>query len=102
MPVLVQMNYLEEAHRPKSDDPEYWKIWTDTGENARTVDWGTVADNWQEKEQNDNKSQELDEFDAEQQEKDSDYGDLCHEQKDQQAMSNTNTDSKPDDEEFPF
>ena len=54
LPVLVQMNYLEEAHRPKSDDPEYWKIWTDTEENARTVDWGTIADSWQEKE-SDNK-----------------------------------------------
>jgi hypothetical protein len=30
----------------------------------------------------------------------SDY--LCHEQKDQQAMSNANTDSEPDDEELPF
>ena len=50
LPVLVQMNYLEEAHRPKSDDPEYWKTWTDTEENARTVDWGSIADSWQEKE----------------------------------------------------
>ncbi|NCB26141.1 MAG: ATP-binding protein [Bacteroidia bacterium] len=104
LPVLVQMNYLEEAHRPKSDDPEYWKIWTDTEENARTVDWGSIADSWQEKEPDFDEDQETGEEDKEQQEKDnSDYGDyLCHEQKDRQSMSNANINSETDDEELPF
>lgn len=49
LPVLVQMNYLEEKHRPKSDDPEYWKTWTDIEENNHIINWGTIADIWQEK-----------------------------------------------------
>ncbi len=104
LPVLIQMNYLEEAHRPKSDDPEYWKIWTDNEENARTVDWSTIADSWQEKEPGSDVDQGLDEEATEQQENDnSDYGDyICHVQKDQQAMSNINTGSEIDDEELPF
>jgi hypothetical protein len=48
LPVLVQMNYLEEKHRPQSNDPAYWAIWTNTSETARTVDWGNVAADWQE------------------------------------------------------
>ena len=104
LPVLVQMNYLEAAQRPKSDDPEYWKIWTDTGENARTVDWGAVANNWQEKESDVDEGMELDEVDIEQQEKDdSDYGDyLCHEQKDRQAFSSVTAVEETDDDDLPF
>lgn len=48
LPVLVQMNYLEEKHRPQSNDPAYWAIWTNTSETARTVDWGNIAADWQE------------------------------------------------------
>lgn len=48
LPVLVQMNYLEEKHRPQSNDPAYWAIWTNTSETARIVDWGNVAADWQE------------------------------------------------------
>lgn len=50
LPVLVEMNYLKEEYRPKSDDPEYWKSWTNNGDNAHTVDWRKIADSWQEKE----------------------------------------------------
>lgn len=45
LPVLVRMNYLKEGNRPKSDDPDYWNVWT-AGE--RTVDWKVIADDWQE------------------------------------------------------
>ncbi len=88
LPVLVQMNYLEEEHRPKSDDPEYWRIWTDRGETGRTVDWGSIADNWQEREPDTDKSEfepneeitELQEHEA------SDSGDyLYHVQRDEQS-----------------
>jgi len=48
LPVLVQMNYLSEKHRPQSNDPDYWKIWTETDEDARTADWANVARKWQE------------------------------------------------------
>lgn len=104
LPVLVHMNYLEESQRPKSDDPEYWKIWTDTGKEARTVDWGSVADIWQEKEPDSNEEQEFGEVDAEQKViGDYYYGDhICHEQKDQQVISNTNTALEFDNEEPPF
>lgn len=52
LPVLVHMNYLKEEFRPRSDDPKYWNVWTN--EN-RTVDWGPIAEDWQEygKESND-------------------------------------------------
>jgi DNA helicase HerA-like ATPase len=52
LPILVKMNYLKEEHRPKSADPEYWNIWTRTAEEPRTVDWGIIADSWQENESN--------------------------------------------------
>jgi hypothetical protein len=52
LPVLVHMNYLKKEFRPRSDDPKYWNVWTN--EN-RTVDWGPIAEDWQEygKESND-------------------------------------------------
>lgn len=99
LPVLVQMNYLEKEHRPKSDDPEYWQIWTSKGETARKVDWGAVADNWQEREPAEVFEQEEN---AEQQEAEaSDLGDyLDHEQRDNQAAQFSNTESSED--ELPF
>lgn len=51
LPVLVQMNALPEQHRPKSDDPDFWAVWS--GKNSkneevkRSVDWKAVADDWQ-------------------------------------------------------
>lgn len=47
LPILVQMKVLKEEYRPKSNDPEYWKYWT---ENTETVDWQTIANDWQDKE----------------------------------------------------
>ena len=46
LPVMVHMNYLNEEHRPQSNDPDYWNIWTATDE-PQEVDWGTVAHDWQ-------------------------------------------------------
>ncbi|WP_442871354.1 ATP-binding protein, partial [Anaerotignum sp.] len=48
LPVMVKMNFLKEQSRPQSNDPEYWDVWT---EGQRTVQWKTVADNWQESEE---------------------------------------------------
>ncbi|WP_339782723.1 DUF87 domain-containing protein [uncultured Marinobacter sp.] len=51
LPVLVQMNALPEHHRPKSDDPDFWAVWSgqDTDGKAveRKVDWKAIADDWQ-------------------------------------------------------
>ena len=46
LPILVQMKTLPEEHRPKSNDPEYWKYWTETKE---TVNWQEIANDWQDK-----------------------------------------------------
>lgn len=49
LPVMVQMNYLKEEHRPRSNDPAYWNTWTaSTEDEKRGVDWSTVARSWQE------------------------------------------------------
>lgn len=51
LPVLVQINALPEHHRPKSDDPDFWVVWsgqgTDGKTDERTVDWKAIADDWQ-------------------------------------------------------
>ena len=45
LPVLVKMNDLPKEHQPRSDDPEFWRVWT--REEERKIDWTAVADNWQ-------------------------------------------------------
>ena len=51
LPVLVQMNALPEPHRPKSDDPDFWAVWSGQGIDGkaveRDVDWKEIADDWQ-------------------------------------------------------
>ena len=51
LPVLVQMNDLPEHQRPKSDDPDFWAVWSGLDSKGqaveRTVDWKVVADDWQ-------------------------------------------------------
>lgn len=51
LPVLVQMKQLPEHHRPKSDDPDFWAVWSgkdSDGETVeRVVDWKAIADDWQ-------------------------------------------------------
>lgn len=51
LPILVQMHALPDHHRPKSDDPDFWAVWSgqDSKGNAveRNVDWKTIADDWQ-------------------------------------------------------
>lgn len=43
LPVLVQMKYLEENYRPKSDDPDYWDNWINPNS---AVNWGEIAADW--------------------------------------------------------
>jgi hypothetical protein len=51
LPVLVKMNVLPEHHRPKSDDPDFWAVWSGQDSAGQTVerqvDWKTIADDWQ-------------------------------------------------------
>jgi DNA helicase HerA-like ATPase len=47
LPILVEMKELESKYRPKSDDPDFWEVWT--GESDRPADWKAVAEEWQRK-----------------------------------------------------
>lgn len=51
LPVLVQMNSLPEHHRPKSNDPDFWAVWSGKDKQGqsveRAVDWKVIADEWQ-------------------------------------------------------
>jgi DNA helicase HerA-like ATPase len=45
IPVIVEMNTLEEKCRPKSKDPDFWDVWTRKVD--RDIDWKTIVDEWQ-------------------------------------------------------
>lgn len=45
LPILVEMNELRPEQRPKSEDPDFWNVWTRKSE--REVDWKDLADDWQ-------------------------------------------------------
>lgn len=55
LPVLVQMNNLPADQQPRSNDPDFWAVWSGeglkTGDNGqpveRTVDWQAIAADWQ-------------------------------------------------------
>jgi hypothetical protein len=102
------MRYLEKDHRPKSDDPDYWDVWT--GKSERKVNWEEITQDWQNTghgkiETNEDEQGEADVFDLEAEL--SDYGDqLCHEQLDAQAApaqeTDTTTATSDEDDELPF
>jgi hypothetical protein len=108
LPVMVQMRYLEKDHRPKSDDPDYWDVWT--GRKERKVNWEEVATDWQ----GPNESQTTGEFEQETDAEiddaeidDSDYGDyIDHETRDRAAATPQATDdttsSTDDGDNIPF
>lgn len=45
LPILVKMNDLPRQQQPRSEDPEFWKVWT--REEEREIDWNAIAKNWQ-------------------------------------------------------
>lgn len=55
LPVLVQMNSLPKEQRPKSDDPDFWAVWSGEGleedeqgqKIERSVNWQAIATDWQ-------------------------------------------------------
>jgi len=51
LPVLVQMKALPEKHQPKSNDPDFWQVWS--GKAERAVNWKEIADDWQQRQPSD-------------------------------------------------
>ena len=51
LPVLVKMNDLPRSQQPRSDDPEFWGVWTGKDEEgepvSRSADWARIASDWQ-------------------------------------------------------
>ena len=45
LPILVRMNDLPISQQPRSDDPEFWDVWT--GSKPGSSAWKDVADDWQ-------------------------------------------------------
>lgn len=45
IPILVEMNDLEKKYRPKSNDPDFWSVWT--GTSTRDENWANIVDEWQ-------------------------------------------------------
>ena len=45
------MSALPEEQRPKSDDPDFWAVWSGQDEHGKPVvrkaNWKQVADDWQ-------------------------------------------------------
>ncbi|MCW4354166.1 ATP-binding protein [Hoyosella sp. YIM 151337] len=51
LPITVEMLDLPADHRPRSDDPDYWYVWTGSDAHGNTVNrptnWDAVARDWQ-------------------------------------------------------
>jgi hypothetical protein len=51
LPLLVKMNDLPRSQQPKSDDPDFWNVWTGKDETgaiaARPAYWANVCAQWQ-------------------------------------------------------
>jgi len=45
LPTLVDMRHLPDGQRPKSDDPDFWDVWT--WEKERPTQWADIASDWQ-------------------------------------------------------
>lgn len=45
LPLLVKMNDLPKSQQPRSDDPDFWTVWT--GQEKRDTAWTEVAADWQ-------------------------------------------------------
>jgi hypothetical protein len=51
LPILVKMNDLPKSQQPRSDDPDFWDVWTGKDAEGKPVErkahWKPVADDWQ-------------------------------------------------------
>lgn len=56
LPILVKIRDLSIDQQPQSDDPDFWEVWTrkdsEGNEVKRDIDWKEIADDWQEKSEN--------------------------------------------------
>ena len=57
------IGFLKKEHQPRSNDPDFWKVWT--GELEREVDWDKIADEWQGKNRKGNIEREQEKQDSE-------------------------------------
>jgi uncharacterized protein len=44
IPILVEINELDEKYQPHSSDPQFWSVWT--GEKERKIKWNEVVSDW--------------------------------------------------------
>jgi uncharacterized protein len=44
VPALIEVKHLSDAQRPASDDPDFWRVWTNQEE--RPIDWDRIAGEW--------------------------------------------------------
>lgn len=55
LPIMLKIRDLDKEQRPQSDDPDFWDVWSrediNGNEVERNVDWKTIADDWQEKDE---------------------------------------------------
>ncbi|HFD6629648.1 TPA: ATP-binding protein [Legionella pneumophila] len=54
LPVIVKMNDIPKEKQPHSADPEFWDVWT--GTQKRDVNWKAIAEDWQQKNTDENNS----------------------------------------------
>jgi DNA helicase HerA-like ATPase len=51
LPILVRLNDLPKSQQPRSDDPDFWGVWTGRDEEgnpvARNTKWAQIASDWQ-------------------------------------------------------
>lgn len=51
LPMLVKMNDLPISQQPRSDDPDFWNVWTGKDADGKVVerkaDWKPIVDDWQ-------------------------------------------------------
>jgi len=44
IPTLIEVQHLSDTQRPKSDDPDFWNVWTN--EVERSIDWEKISREW--------------------------------------------------------
>jgi hypothetical protein len=61
LPVMVKMKHLSVENRPRSDDPDFWDVWTGKNDKGkvvqRDVNWKKIADEWQRKDETTNNTE---------------------------------------------
>jgi len=45
IPILIELNELKKEYRPKSEDPDFWAVWT--RKDGRDENWDLISKEWQ-------------------------------------------------------